>query len=106
MVHRTHTHRALRSTQREIKNLNGIKRVRTMNPFTHLGVTPPLLVGPEDVIDEFCLALHAGSGDPARALMVTGVRGIGKTVTLNACGDAALRRARRSPGTFRVPGLW
>ena len=63
------------------------------NPFTPtFGVTPPLLVGREDVLDEFRVALDSGPGDPGRAILLTGVRGAGKTVALNACEDEAHRR--------------
>lgn len=63
------------------------------NPFTPtFGVTPPLLVGRDDVLDEFRIALDGGPGDPGRAMLLTGVRGAGKTVALNACEDEAHRR--------------
>ncbi len=63
------------------------------NPFTPtFGVTPPLLVGRGEVIDDFRIALVEGPGAPGRAMLLTGVRGAGKTVALNACEDEAVRR--------------
>jgi len=63
------------------------------NPFTpSFGVTPPLLVGRDDALDDFRIALDGGPGDPGRAILLTGVRGAGKTVLLNAFEDEAHRR--------------
>ena len=61
-----------------------------VNPFTPtFGVTPPLLVGRDAQIEAFRRALANGPGDPARAALVTGARGTGKTVLLNALEDVA-----------------
>jgi len=55
------------------------------NPFKpSFGVSPPLLVGREGLIDEFVEALEDGPGSAARATLYTGARGAGKTVMLNA----------------------
>lgn len=63
-----------------------------INPFTPtFGVTPPLLVGRDAEIETFRRALANGSGDPARATLLTGARGTGKTVLLNALEDEARR---------------
>ncbi len=76
------------------------------NPFTPtFGVTPPLLVGRGNVLDEFSLALDGGVGDPARAMLLTGVRGAGKTVALNACEDQAHRRGWAVISETVRPGL-
>ncbi len=65
----------------------------TGNPFTPtFGVTPPLLVGRDGEIDLFVEGLEEGPGSPYRALLVTGQRGSGKTVLLNALEDAARAR--------------
>ena len=62
------------------------------NPFTPtFGVTPPLLVGRDGEIEAFRRALRNGPGDPARAMLLTGARGTGKTVLLNALEDVATR---------------
>ncbi|WP_235020012.1 ATP-binding protein [Ruania rhizosphaerae] len=61
-----------------------------MNPFTPgFGVTPPLLVGREHEIDDFRVALQEGIGAIERITLVTGLRGTGKTVMLNAYEDVA-----------------
>ena len=62
------------------------------NPFKpSAGVNPPLLVGREQVLADFEQGLFNGSGDPHRLLLVTGNRGAGKTVLLNALGEQAGR---------------
>ncbi len=60
------------------------------NPFKPtFGVTPPLLVGRDALIDEFVEALEDGPGAAGRATLYTGARGSGKTVMLNAVEGAA-----------------
>lgn len=60
------------------------------NPFTpSFGVTPPLLVGRQDEVDDFRAALHEGVGALERVTLLTGLRGTGKTVMLNAYEDVA-----------------
>ena len=60
------------------------------NPFKpSFGVSPPLLVGRDDLLDEFAEALEDGPGSAARATIYTGARGSGKTVMLNAVEDRA-----------------
>jgi hypothetical protein len=60
------------------------------NPFhPTFGVSPPLLVGRDAVLEEFVEALEDGPGSPGRATLYTGARGSGKTVMLNAVEDRA-----------------
>jgi hypothetical protein len=60
------------------------------NPFhPSFGVSPPLLVGRDQLIDEFVEALEDGPGSSGRATLYTGARGAGKTVMLNAVEDRA-----------------
>lgn len=60
------------------------------NPFTPtFGVTPPVLVGRQSIIREADEAIADGLGAPGRAMLITGARGTGKTVTLNAIEDQA-----------------
>ena len=55
------------------------------NPFKPtFGVTPPLLAGRDTEIAALDRALLNGPGYPGRAMLVTGARGTGKTVLLNA----------------------
>ena len=63
------------------------------NPFhASFGVSPPLLVGRESVLEEFVEALADGPGSSGRATLYTGARGAGKTVMLNAVEDLARQR--------------
>jgi hypothetical protein len=63
------------------------------NPFhASFGVSPPLLVGRDDVLEAFVEALEDGPGAAGRATLYTGARGAGKTVMLNAVEDRARER--------------
>lgn len=60
------------------------------NPFhASFGVSPPLLVGRDEVLEDFVEALENGPGSAGRATLYTGARGAGKTVMLNAVEDRA-----------------
>ena len=60
------------------------------NPFhPSFGVSPPLLVGRDQLLDEFVEAIEDGPGSSGRATLYTGARGSGKTVMLNAVEDRA-----------------
>ena len=60
------------------------------NPFKPTaGMTPPVLVGRQHDLDDFSYALDDGVGAPGRLMYITGARGVGKTVMLNALGDIA-----------------
>lgn len=60
------------------------------NPFhPTFGVSPPLLVGRDSLIEAVAEAIDDGPGAPARATLYTGPRGSGKTVLLNAVEDQA-----------------
>lgn len=53
------------------------------------GASPPLLVGRDDQLDEFASSLEVGGRGPGRATLYVGLRGVGKTVMLNAVEDEA-----------------
>lgn len=60
------------------------------NPFKPTaGATPPDLVGRAGLLDEFEYGLRQGSGAPGLLTIITGARGIGKTVMLSAAEDIA-----------------
>jgi AAA ATPase domain len=60
------------------------------NPFhPSFGVSPPLLVGRDHLLEDFVEALQDGPGSAGRATLYTGARGAGKTVMLNAVEDRA-----------------
>ena len=55
------------------------------NPFKPTaGATPPDLIGRAGLLDEFEYGLQQGSGAPGLLTIITGSRGIGKTVMLSA----------------------
>lgn len=59
------------------------------NPFKPTaGADPPLLVGRQELIDEFTESIDDGPGAPLRLAFFTGPRGVGKTVLLNALGES------------------
>lgn len=64
------------------------------SPFSpSFGTRPPVLVGRAPVVDRLTAALAAGPSDPDFTLLVTGIRGSGKTVFL-----AEARRAAAAMG--------
>ena len=76
------------------------------NPFhPSFGVSPPLLVGRETVLEEFDEALEDGPGSAGRATLFTGARGAGKTVMLNAVEDLARRRGWLLISETATPGF-
>ncbi|QPK82578.1 AAA family ATPase [Corynebacterium qintianiae] len=63
------------------------------NPFRPtFGASPRVWAGREAVIDEFHRALKNGPGDPHRSVIISGSRGIGKTVLLTELEDEAKRQ--------------
>lgn len=76
------------------------------NPFTPtFGVSPPLLVGRSDLLDDFAASLEAGPGAPERVTLYTGARGTGKTVMLNEVEDLARRQGWRVISETATPGF-
>ncbi len=67
------------------------------NPFKPTaGATPPELVGRAGLLDEFEYGLQQGSGAPGLLTIITGSRGIGKTVMLSeAEGIARCRTSQK-----------
>jgi hypothetical protein len=64
------------------------------NPYAPgAGQRPPELAGRDSELDSFDVVLERISrGRPERSLVLTGLRGVGKTVLLNALRSAAVRR--------------
>lgn len=76
------------------------------NPFTPtFGVSPPLLVGRDDLIEEFSSALDDGPGASGRATIYTGARGTGKTVMLNKVQDVAKKNGWLVISETATPGF-
>jgi hypothetical protein len=79
---------------------------RMPNPFKPtFGVTPPLLVGRDNLIDDFAEALADGPGSSGRATIYTGARGSGKTVMLNEVEDRAKKRGWVVVSETATPGF-
>jgi len=64
------------------------------NPYAPgAGQRPPELAGRDGELDAFEVTLERiGRGRPERSVVLTGLRGVGKTVLLNAMRSAAVRR--------------
>lgn len=78
----------------------------TQNPFhASFGVSPPLLVGRDGVLEDFVEALEDGPGASGRATLYTGARGAGKTVMLNAVEDCAKERGWLVISETATPGF-
>lgn len=64
-----------------------------INPFKPTaGMNPPELIGRDPVLSDFQEAIDNGPGAPDRLMRISGVRGVGKTVLLNALGAVARDR--------------
>lgn len=69
------------------------KKKHLVNPFKPTaGMTPPILVGRETIVDDFLDALDEGPGAPGRLMRITGPRESGKTVLLTELGEIASSR--------------
>ncbi len=76
------------------------------NPFrATLGSTPPYLAGRHDQIAEFADALDDGPGAHERVSLITGLRGVGKTVLLNAFEQEARARSWWVISESATPGF-
>jgi Cdc6-like AAA superfamily ATPase len=64
------------------------------NPYAPgAGQRPPELAGRDEQLAAFDVVLErVARGRPERSLVLTGLRGVGKTVLLNALRSAAVRR--------------
>jgi hypothetical protein len=76
------------------------------NPFKPTaGATPPELVGRAGLLDEFEYGLQQGSGAPGLLTIITGSRGIGKTVMLSAAEDIARAQGWAVISRTATPGF-
>ena len=76
------------------------------NPFKpSAGHLPPLLVGRDDILDDFTTALDDGPGAPGRLMRITGARGVGKTVILTEFRDLASKRGWEVIKETASPGM-
>lgn len=68
------------------------RRTGPADPFTPtFGKTPPVLAGRHDELEAWQYALEMGPGAMGRAALITGARGMGKTVMLNEYERIAAR---------------
>lgn len=67
---------------------------RVSNPFTpNAGARPPKMAGRQKPLDEFnTLLQRVQLGYTDKGVIVTGLRGVGKTVLLNAFEELAVAR--------------
>lgn len=83
-----------------------MKDIAPRSPFRpSFGVTPPELAGRDATIHAVTDALDEGVGASARVGLITGVRGIGKTIVLNAIEDEARQRGWLVISETLTPGL-
>jgi hypothetical protein len=80
------------------------------NPFRPtFGVSPTVMAGRSSLLSAFGLGLAEGPGSPYRALIISGARGVGKTVLLNELEDSALAQGwvhlRAYPGPEMISTL-
>jgi hypothetical protein len=75
--------------QKESKSSYG-GSVPPANPFKPtFGMAPPELIGRSQIVEDIHDGILEGVGSPLRAVLLTGPRGIGKTVLLDAAREAA-----------------
>ncbi|MFK0039812.1 AAA family ATPase [Paenarthrobacter sp. NPDC090517] len=76
------------------------------NPFKPTaGATPPELVGRAGLLDEFEYGLQQGSGAPGLLTIITGSRGIGKTVMLSEAEGIARNHGWAVISRTATPGF-
>ncbi|MFK5584928.1 ATP-binding protein [Serinicoccus sp. LYQ131] len=76
------------------------------NPFRpSFGTSPRVLAGRAGLLDEFDVALGEGPGSPMRSILISGPRGMGKTVVLNELEDRARTRGWHVVRLPEGPGM-
>lgn len=76
------------------------------NPFRpSAGATPPEVIGREGLLDDYEYGLSLRSGAPGLLSIVTGARGIGKTVMLGMAQDLARARGWAVISETATPGF-
>lgn len=79
---------------------------RVPNPFkATLGASPPYLAGRKNEIADFKDSIFDGPGAHERISLITGLRGVGKTVLLNAFQDAAREESWWVVSETATPGF-
>lgn len=76
------------------------------SPFrAGFGKTPPVLVGRDGVLEAFGAALEEGTWSLERITLIEGLRGVGKTVLINALEDIAQARGWVVVSESATPGM-
>lgn len=76
------------------------------SPFTpSFGTIPPLLADRQNFINDFAYALDSGPGSLGRATLVTGQRGVGKSVMLKVFREVAASRQWIAVHSDASPGF-
>src|SRR5699024_2443959 len=76
------------------------------SPFTPtFGAIPPLLADRQNLINDFAYALDSGPGARGRATLVTGTRGVGKSVMLRVFREVADSRQWLTVSAQATPGF-
>lgn len=76
------------------------------SPFTPtFGRVPPVLADRQSFINDFAYALDSGPGSQGRATLITGQRGVGKSVMLKVFRDVAASRQWISVHSDASPGF-
>ncbi|MEJ1087254.1 AAA family ATPase [Microbacterium sp. Mu-80] len=76
------------------------------SPFrAGFGKTPPMLAGRDSILDDFSASLAEGTWSTERTMLIEGLRGVGKTVLLNALEDAARERGWLVVSETATPGF-
>ncbi|WP_292836533.1 ATP-binding protein [Microbacterium sp.] len=79
---------------------------RSDSPFrAGFGKTPPVLVGRDDLIVDFGAAIDVGAWGQERVTLIEGLRGVGKTVMVNALEDVARERGWFVVSETATPGF-
>lgn len=68
-------------------------------------MNPPELIGRDPILADFKEALDNGPGAPDRLMRVSGTRGVGKTVLLNALGNVARQQGYQVVDVAANPGF-
>ncbi|MBP3088702.1 ATP-binding protein [Corynebacterium sp. sy017] len=76
------------------------------NPFTPtFGITPQYFVGRDKILSTFMDGLKVKTADARRMLLLSGARGVGKTVALNALENTAIDNGWLVISETAIPGL-
>src|SRR6185503_6415377 len=91
-----HAYRSIGQSREQARHTHTVRSMDPVrNPYAPgAGQRPPELAGRDEQLAAFDVTLErVAHGRPERSVVLTGLRGVGKTVLLNALRSAAVRRA-------------